>query len=143
MVAAAAFCTTLPQIQAQVAGWAGVLFFGLGLFVLPIAWYRNATPRIVMDDAGINAGPPIGVVDWDDVTEFRIDSIHGTKLLSVLVQDVAKYLERMPALTRVAVETTHQQTGLSEIALCFVGLAPGLEEACQYLAERGYKVENW
>jgi hypothetical protein len=142
MVGMCAFCTTLPEIEAQIAGWAGVLFFGLGFIVFPLALLRAAAPRIVMDDVGIHTGSSIGVVDWGDVTAFRIDSIHGKKFLSVFVQNVAKYLERMPALARRAAQS-HPDLGVSEIAVCFVGLTPGLPEACHHLAERGYKIENW
>jgi hypothetical protein len=100
MVAVAAFCTTLPQIKAQVAGWAGVLFFGLGLFVFPRAMLRSKTPKIVMDEAGIHSGSSLGIIEWSDITGFRIDSVKSTKFLSVFVRDVSKYLDRMPTLAR-------------------------------------------
>ena len=141
MITVCVFCITLPQWKAKIAGVAGVLFFGIGLYVLPRAWFRTALPSIAMDDMGIHTGTSMGVVDWDDVTGFRVDSIKGTKFISVFVNDVAKYLDRMPPLARRSAET-HPSMGLSEITLCFVGLSPGLLDACHYLAERGYKLEN-
>lgn len=142
MVATSWFCTTLPRIDAKIAGWAGVVFFSLGFIAIPRAWLRAATPRIVMDNAGIHTGTSQGLVAWEDITGFRIDEIQGTKFLSVLVRDVEKYLDRMPALARRTAET-HPLLGVSEIAISFVGLSPGLAAACHHLAERGYKIENW
>jgi hypothetical protein len=139
MVAMCVFCITLPQLKAQVAGWAGTLFFGSGLFVIPWAICRTSIPKIIMDDTGIHTRSSIGIVDWQDITGFRIDSIKGTRFLSVFVQDVDKYLDRMPAFTRKLAEA-HPSLGVSEIALNFAGLTPGLADACRYLAERGYHV---
>jgi hypothetical protein len=141
MVAVAAFCTTLPAITAKIAGWAGVLFFGLGFVVLPRAFFLAKTPKIVIDDSGIHTGSSIGLVEWGDITGFRVDSIKGTKFLSVLVVDADKYLQRMSATARMSAQT-HPHLGVSEIALCFVGLSPGLADACFHLAELGYHVEN-
>ena len=139
LVAGSAFCTTLPGLDARLAGWAGVVFFGLGLIVIPHAWFRRSHPRIVMDDTGIHTGSSIGLVEWDDITGFRVDSIKGTKFISVLVHDEHKYLDRMPTLARRSAEL-HPAMGLSEITLCFTGLAPGLEEACRFLQEAGFDV---
>lgn len=111
MVAFAAFCTTHPAITARIAGWAGILFFGLGLVVLPRAFLFANTPKIVIDDSGIHTGSSLGHVEWDDITGFRVDSIRGTTFLSVLVVDVDKYLQRMSATARMSVQT-HPHLGL-------------------------------
>jgi hypothetical protein len=139
LTAAAAWCITQPQIQAKLAGVAGVLFFGIGLYVFPRAWFRAAVPKIIMDDDGIHTGSSLGTVEWDDVTEFRIDSIRGTKFLSIFVKDVSKYLDRMSPLARRSAQS-HPLMGVSEITLCFTGLSPGLADACYYLRERGYEI---
>lgn len=141
LVAVSAFCISIPSLLAKATGWAGVVFFGMGFVVLPRAFVRSATPRIVMDDSGIHTGSSVGLVEWKDITGFRVDSIRGTKFLSVFVIDVDSYLQRMSATSRMSAQT-HPHLGVSEIALCFVGLSPGLADACFYLAERGYRVEN-
>lgn len=141
MMAMFVFCITLPSLTAKIVGWAGALFCGIGLWVLPCAWFRTGVPRIVMDDAGIRTGSSIGIVEWGDAVAFRVDSINGTKFLSIFVHNLAKYLDRMPPRARRSAEL-HPSLGVSEITLCFVGLSPGLAEACYFLAERGYKVEG-
>lgn len=139
MVATCAFCVTLPELKAKVAGWAGIAFFGLGLIVIPRAFFRTSRPKIVMDDDGIHTGSSVGIIEWADIVAFRIDAIKGTKFISIFVDDKIKYLDRMPPLARKSAEL-HPQMGLSEFTLCFVGLSPGLDEACFYLEENGYNV---
>lgn len=141
MLAMCAFCATLPQLEAQIVGWAGVLFFGAALAVLLIAASRTAEPRVAIDHDGIHTGSAMGVVEWADVTGFRIDDVKGTKFLSVFVVDTRKYLERMHAVARKTAEL-NAYFGTSEIAISFVGLSPGLEEACDYLQEMGYHVSG-
>ncbi|MBM3966614.1 MAG: hypothetical protein FJ308_16350 [Planctomycetes bacterium] len=141
MVAMCAFCTTLPELKAKLAGWAGIAFFGLGLVVFPRAFFRTSHPKIVMDDGGIHTGSSIGIIEWADVVAFRIDAIKGTKFISIFVDDKTKYLNRMPSLARKSAEL-HPHMGLSEITLCFVGLSPGLDEACYYLTEKGYNIDT-
>lgn len=139
MIAVCLFCLFLPRWDAQLAGGAGLLFFGWTLFVIPRRLWQTATPVIVMDDLGIQTGTAIGVVIWDDISTFRIDSIHGTRFISIFVQDTEKYLGRLSAVGRKAAEA-NRYLGFSEITLNFVGLSPGLDEACRYLSERGYRV---
>ena len=139
MIAMCAFCVTLPEWKAKIAGWAGIVFFALCLIVTVRAFFSTSRPKIVMDDDGIHTGSSIGIIEWADIVAFRIDAIKGTKFISIFVDDKVKYLDRMPPLARKSAEL-HPQMGLSEITLSFSGLSPGLDEACYYLEENGYKV---
>ncbi len=142
LIATSVFCTTLPELYAKIAGWTGVIFFGLCQCAVGRRLFQTSVVKIAMDDAGIHTGSSQGVVEWSDVIGFRIDSLYGNKFLSIFVRDVEKYLARMPPLARQSAQT-HPNMGLSEITLSFTGLTPGLSEACHYLAERGFQVENW
>lgn len=141
MVAISAFCTTLPRLNAQLAGWAGVVFFGAGLIVIPFIAFRTSESRVIIDQDGIYTGSSIGLVEWRDISGFRIDSVKGTKFLSVFVVDKRTYLDRMSAMARKSVEL-HAYMGVSEIVVSFLGLSPGLEEACDFLREKGYDIPD-
>lgn len=97
MVAACVFCITLSELMAKVVGVIGVVFFGLGFVMIPKAMFQTATPKIVMDEQGIQAGA-WGAIEWEDIVSFRIDSIRNTKFISVFVKDKQKYLDRMSPL---------------------------------------------
>ncbi|MEI8212366.1 MAG: STM3941 family protein [Planctomycetota bacterium] len=139
MVAMCAFCVTLPEWKPRIAGWVGIVFFGLCMIVLLRAFFSTSRPRIVMDDDGIHTGSSIGTIAWEDIVAFRVDAVKGSKFISIFVDDKIKYLDRMPPLARKSAEL-HPQLGLSEITLSFAGLSPGLDDACYYLEENGYKV---
>lgn len=136
-----AFFTTVPVAKAQQIGWFGIVVLGLAMLALPFQLFRTSRPEIVMDDAGIHTGSLFGLINWDDVTGFRVDAIHGVKFLSIFVKDQQKYLERMPAIARSSA-MRNPQLGFSEITLNFAGLSPGIEDACWFLGEIGYKVEE-
>jgi hypothetical protein len=137
MIAGAVLCITLPDLETQLAGWAGIAFFSLSFIVTARSWFRTSQPKIVIDDAGIHTGSSIGTIDWPDVTGLRIDSIKRIKLLSIYVLDKQKYLNRMPMLARAAAKL-HPYLGCSELTINFVGLTPGIDDACRYLQKRGW-----
>lgn len=140
MVSGCVFCITLPDLMPKIVGVIGVAFFGLGFITIPKALFHTATPKIVMNERGIHSGP-WGPIEWEDIVGFRIDSIKNTKFISVFVKDKNKYLDRMSPLLRKSVQI-HSSLGLSEFTLSFVGLSPGLPEACTYLNELGYDIEK-
>ena len=141
MIGMCAFCVTLPELKAKLAGAVGIAFFVLCLFSFVKAIFQASRPRIVMDSEGIHTGSSIGTIEWADIVALRVDAIRGTKFISIFVEDKFKYLDRMPALARRSAEL-HPPMGLSELTLCFVGLSPGLDEACYYLEENGYVVSR-
>jgi hypothetical protein len=141
MVATCFFCTTLPRWDAQVAGWCGIVFFGLGLFILPYRMFQAETAAITIDDQGIHSNSKLGLIVWEDIVSCRVDAIHSNRFLSIFVRDPEKYLARLPALQRKSA-ITQRYLGLSEITLNFISLSPGLDEACQYLRERGIEIRN-
>ena len=140
MVATCVFCITLPELMAKIVGVIGVAFFGLGFVTIPKALFHTATPKIVMNEYGIHSGS-WGPMEWEDIVGFRIDAIKNTKFISVFVKDKNKYLDRMSPLLRKSVQI-HPSLGLSEFTLTFVGLTPGMHEACTYLEELGYHIEK-
>jgi hypothetical protein len=125
----------------QVLGWIAIIFFSYGFYAIPRKLLQPRGPRIVIDDAGIATGTSAGLVEWADVEGFRIGDIRGTKFLSIDVVDPEKYLARMPPLARKSAQL-NPRFGLSEIALSFVDLTPGLAAACGHLRERGWDVED-
>lgn len=133
--------TTLPGLHERIMGWVSIAICGPLFFVTSRTFLQPSKLRIVMDDDGIATGMFDGVIEWDDIDALRIDETHGLKSLSVFVKDKDKYLDRMPVRLRNAV-MLHASMGLSEISLSFLGLTPGLAEACDYLRERGFDIEG-
>jgi len=142
LVGMSAYCVAQPELMAKVAGAAGVIFFTACCFGWARKWLHPHHPQIVFDEHGISTGTPAGLVDWSDVVGFSIDSIKTTKFLSIHVDNVEKYLARMtPSAEHFA--RLNPQFGVSEIAITFVGLTPGLDEACYYLREYGFEIRGY
>jgi hypothetical protein len=134
-----AIFTQHSNVVKQILGWIAIAFFGYGFYAIPRKLWQPRLPRIVIDDAGITTGTSAGVVEWADIEAFRVDAIRGTKFLSIDVVDPEKYLARMPPLARKSAQL-NPRFGVSEIALSFVDLTPGLAEACDFLREQGFEV---
>lgn len=138
MVAGSWLCTTLDGVVAVVVGWIGVVFFGLGLVVLPRAWLRAGTATIVVGPDGIeDRQSGYGFIPWQDVTELTIHSVHGTRMLSVHVADTEAYLARLSTKRRIGA-AANQSLGFAPITLGFVGLTPGIDEVLHYIQQLGY-----
>jgi hypothetical protein len=142
LLAIAIIGTTMPEIGARIAGWAGLVLFGTFLFGAVRLLWRSRVPRLWMDDAGIHTGSWAGVVEWKDIVRLRVESWKRTRIICVFVQDPHKYFSRMKTFAKWSAQW-QKDLGFSGIALGFSGLTPGLDEACNYLMARGFKIENW
>ena len=80
MVGMCWLCTTLPALPAQVVGWFGVVFFGLGFIALPVMLFRRG-PQFIVDDEGIeDRRTKVGVIRWEDIRSLSIGSVSSTKV---------------------------------------------------------------
>jgi hypothetical protein len=142
MVGMSLFCTTLDGIVANVVGWLGAAFFGLGFVALPRAFFRTRDPVVIVGPDGIDDRQfGVGFIPWSDVTALTIHSIHGTKFLSVYVENSESYLSRVSATRRLGAKA-NESLGYAPITLSFVGLTPGFEEVCYYIQQLGFTLSK-
>lgn len=70
------FCTTIPGFKAQIAGWVGLVFFGLCFVVIVVQLFR-AGPSVIVDESGIIALRSSNeMIEWDDVVSLWIGSVN-------------------------------------------------------------------
>jgi hypothetical protein len=92
-------------------GVCGVLFFGVTtLFAL--RKLLDTKPGIIIDKNGIidnSNSTSLGVIKWSDISEIKIDSINGKKVLVILVNNPDDYIQRdTNAFTRKALEVNYK-----------------------------------
>lgn len=134
MVGGSWFCTTLPSLEARIAGWAGICFFSLGFIAVP-RQLRRTGPQVIIDERGIgDLRSKFALIEWADVAALSIGSIHGQKFLCVQVVDPEKYLSRLSASGRAGAKA-NLSLGFPEIALTFSGLTQTADEVLRFIAE--------
>jgi hypothetical protein len=134
MVASSYFCTTLPDLTARIAGWAGVCFFSLGFVVLPKQFFKSG-PQVVIDGRGIqDRRSNLGLIEWADMESLAAVELHSQKFLSVEVSDLNKYLKRLSGAGRIAAQA-NRALGFSEITIGFSGLSHSTDEVMHFIRE--------
>jgi hypothetical protein len=135
MVGGAYFCTTLPDSVANIFGWIGIAFFGLGFIISPIRFLRWGAV-IVINEFGIEDRRwGTGVIPWEDIESMSIYSVENCACLQLWVKDPAKYVTRMSWWNR-KISDFNKSSGFSPIQLDFVAVSPGIDEAIRYIKFR-------
>lgn len=73
----------------QLIGWAALLFFGLGTFVLlAVCRLRSKRPYVVVSEAGVRVNSPLvpkndRFFPWSAVAGFRFGKVSGKKLILI------------------------------------------------------------
>lgn len=132
MISMCYFCTTLPELKPQIAGWVGVAFFGLGFLAIGAQLFRSKA-SVIIDDNGLHdLRSSFGLIPWADITSLRIASVKSTRFLCVEVRDESIYLSRLPAHKRFIAQA-NASLGFPPVTISFSGLSPGLDEVWTYL----------
>jgi hypothetical protein len=127
------FCTTLPGIEPRLAGWVGVVFFGLGSLVAILPRLANRSAQITVDGQGIlHHRWKIGTIPWTDIEQVWIGSVHSTRFLCVRLKAPQMYLHKLGAAQSAMVKV-NQNMGFGELTIGFQGLKPGLNEVWDYI----------
>jgi hypothetical protein len=127
MTALSAWCTTQPQMRAQVFGWIGVAFFGLGFVMIARELFRRG-PVIVVDELSITdhrSGD--GPIFWDQIQSVWIGVVRSQKFLCIELKDPALFVSRWSVRKRAAAKA-NEALGFPPVKIGFAGLSPGLAE---------------
>ena len=77
-----------------VIGILSILFFGIGLVLIPTRLF-DRKPRVIINDEGIfDRTLDIGTIEWQDIKDAYLQSVHGTEFISLDLEDNNKYLQR-------------------------------------------------
>jgi len=64
MLGASWFCATVPNLKAQIAGWVGLVFFGLCSIAILAQLFRSV-PSVILDELGIHdLRSSFGTIPW-------------------------------------------------------------------------------
>lgn len=134
MVAASWLATRLPAIEAKIAGWIGLVFFGaMGLVIVRRSFMWG--PIVVLDGTGIldrRVSPD--VVLWSDIRSMRLVTYEKQRFIGVELMDPITFRSRLPAssqwLTRLS-----EHMGFNSFNLGFNDLSPGVDAVWSYLRQ--------
>lgn len=131
MLGASWFSTTVPKLTAQIAGWAGLVFFGSCFIGILTQLFRSG-PSVIVDEIGIHdLRSSFGTIPWSDIVSLWIGSVSSARFLCVEVLDPSIYLLRLPSRKRLLAKT-NPSLGFPLITISFSGLSPGLSEVWSY-----------
>jgi hypothetical protein len=132
MLAASWFCTTIPSLKAQVAGWMGLVFFGLCFIAILTQLFRSG-PSVILDDAGIHdLRSSFGTIPWADIISLWTGAVRSQRFLCVEVHDSSTYLSRLPSHKQLLAQA-NPSFGFPPITIGFTGLSPGLDDVWSYV----------
>jgi hypothetical protein len=131
LVAASWFCITIPSLKAQVAGWVGLVLFGLAFVAFLIPLFRGR-PAVILDEAGIHDLGSFGTIPWTDIVSLRIGWVFNQRFLCVEVRDPGTYVSRLSAPKRLSAQA-NPSLGFPPITISFSGLSPGLGKVWSYI----------
>jgi hypothetical protein len=127
------FCTTLPELKAQVAGWVGVVFFGFGTVAAILPRLANPSPQFTVDEQGIQCHRwHQGTIPWSDIEQVTIGTVHSTRFLCVRLKDPRMYLSNLTGV-KSALAKANKELGFGDLTFSFQGLKPGLNEVWNYI----------
>jgi hypothetical protein len=94
-----AVCAGAALVSVELTPWLGwgiVLIAGVPALIL-LRSLGEETERIVIDDAGIrDSHLPMGVISWTGIKGAAVQSIGGTKVVSLELREPERVLRRLP-----------------------------------------------
>jgi hypothetical protein len=128
LLGACYFFTTLPSIKAQIAGWAGLAFFGFGVLVIVWQLFKpNSGPTVTIDDQGIfDRRLKIGAVPWNTIQSVWVGAVHSQKFLCIETADPTLVPSKLAA-------AGNRHLGFPAITVGFVGLSQGIKDAWAFI----------
>lgn len=126
------YCTTLPELRSQLAGWLGLVVFSFFL-VYGLLQLLAKGPVIVLSEEGIyDRRFGMGVLPWNQISMIWEKSMRGHRFLCIDVHDekVLKKMSFMGTFSSVA----NELLGFGKITLNFSSLDGDVDDALRFIS---------
>lgn len=141
-----AWCTVGVGIGAALAsmgltwiGWAVLLITGIPALLL-LRSLGEYTERIVIDDTGIRDTQfPIGVIGWSEIQAATVETIGGTKVVSLELRDPERVIRRLPP-ARQFISRKAREAGLPSVYLALRGIDADPGQIAELINRRVHEV---
>ena len=127
------FCVTLSELEAKIAGWFGLIFFGLVLtVVLARSLHRGVALRI--SSSGLTDYRAGLTIPWEEIRHVWVYEVAGNRFLSLDVDRPERFVQagwRKPL--RRALTAFNKLVAFAPIVISFNELTPDVTEAARYI----------
>jgi hypothetical protein len=134
-VALSAWLVTVPRTAAKVAGWAGLVVFGL--FAVAGVWHILAGgPRLIVDARGVeDVRSGMGTILWEDILAVEVHELERQRFISLTLRDPRKYLECLRGAAKV-LAGANMRLGFGDYTLPSSGMNASFDEILQAIRQR-------
>jgi hypothetical protein len=123
-------------------GWGVLLIAGIPALIL-LRSLGEDTERIVIDDAGIrDTQLPIGIISWTEIEGATVQSIGGTKVVSLELRDPERVLRRLPP-ARQFIARKALEAGLPGVYLALRGIDADPAQIAELIGRRAREAARW
>jgi hypothetical protein len=123
-------------------GWGIVLVAGVPALIL-LRSLGEETERIVIDDAGIrDSHLPMGVIRWTEIKGAAVQSIGGTKVVSLELREPERVLRRLPP-ARQFIARKALEAGLPGVCLALRGIDADPAQIAALIGRRAREAARW
>jgi hypothetical protein len=123
-------------------GWAVVVVAGVPGLIL-LRGLGEDTERIVIDDAGIrDSHLPLGIIGWTEIRGATVQTIGGTKVVSLELRDPERLLRRLPTARQFIARKAHE-AGLPGVYLALRGIDVDPLRIAELISRRAREGARW
>jgi len=125
-------------VKIAIAGYASILFFGLGALFL-IRKLPDNRPGLIITDTGLvdnSSGLSVGQISWCDIESVSVIEIHRQKLIMLNVKNPQHYIDRQTSLfKRKSMALNHKMYG-TPISITVNGLKIPFESLLTLITDK-------
>lgn len=125
-------------VKIKIAGYASILFFGMGIIFL-IWKLRDNKPGLILDQAGFidnSAAVTVGKVLWLDIVKIEVIEIQRQRLIMIHVKNPEDYIDRQTSgLKKRLLKMNHNMYG-TPLSITVNGLKISLDELFTTITNR-------
>jgi hypothetical protein len=123
-------------------GWAVILIASAPALIL-LRSLGEETERIVIDDAGIRDSHfPVGTISWSEIKGATVQTIGGTKVVSLELRDPERVIRRLPP-ARQFISRKAREAGLPSVYLALSGIDADPAQIAELIGRRVREIARW